>query len=128
MICRNPGGHIISILADTEFLCNQKSFYFALCDIHSIVYIPRSLYHEGFVINSRQSLIILSATPESKTTEFRGLRFLGCPNCLHSLPIAVYIIVLPSYSFNAICLATNEYFLGNYFLYSQLTPYPLPKY
>lgn len=56
-------------------------------------------------MNSWQSLIILSETPVSKTTDFNGLFFLACPNCRHSLPIAVYIIVFPSCSFKAICLA-----------------------
>lgn len=74
----------------------------------SVNTIPLSLYHDGLLINSRQSLTIFSEIPMFKTTDSNGLLFLGCPNCRHSLPMAVYIIVFPSCSFNAICLATNK--------------------
>ncbi|KAG7263442.1 hypothetical protein CRUP_005309 [Coryphaenoides rupestris] len=58
------------------------------------LYPPLSVYHFGFPMNSFTSSTIFSATPDSRTTEFRGLRRRGNPNGRHSPPMAVYITFL----------------------------------
>ena len=45
--------------------------------------------------------------PSSRTTDSRGRRFRGAPNCFHSDPNAVYNIVFPSVCFRASNLANK---------------------
>lgn len=68
---------------------------------------PLSVYQFGLSMKSRQSLRILSVRPDFSTTLLIGRLLLGCPNCLHSEPMAVYITVSPSCFFKAIALAAK---------------------
>ena len=72
------------------------------------MYIPLSMYHCGLLMNSLTSERMFSAIPRSRMTESMGLLLRGYPNCLHSDPIAVYIIVFPSILCRAIFLAWVE--------------------
>lgn len=70
---------------------------------------PLFEYHSGLLIKSWTSLTIRSEIPSSRTTELSGLGFLGLPNCRHSEPYAVYIIVFPSFCFTAKSRAVVEF-------------------
>lgn len=69
---------------------------------------PLSMYHLGLSINSRMSLIIRSARPCSRTTEFSGRRRRGYPKGRHSEPTAVCITVFPSSCSKASARAGRE--------------------
>lgn len=66
---------------------------------------PRSEYHLGVSMNSKQSFRIFCDIPLSSTTDDSGLRLRGCPKSRHSEPIAVYKSVFPSVYCNANSLA-----------------------
>lgn len=68
---------------------------------------PRSEYHFGVSINSKQSFRMFCDIPSSSTTDDNGLRLRGCPNNRHSEPIAVYIRVFPSVYCSANSLAVT---------------------
>lgn len=68
---------------------------------------PRSEYHFGVSINSRQSFRTFCDIPLSSTTDDNGLRLRGWPKRRHSEPIAVYKSVFPSVYCNANSLAVR---------------------
>lgn len=67
----------------------------------TIQVLPLLEYHSGLFMKSCTSVSIRSAIPSSRTTELSGLGLRGLPNCRHSEPYAVYMMVFPSFCFTA---------------------------